>query len=716
MESSDGNGQLAKELQADLARKYRRHSTRIDGIWRSFDQRQRVRCFKSSFATGGYLKHALDRSVGDSYLIAPEMNLRDVAESDPDYLLGILKHRATSSVYDQFFGGPDGSPGDQWVIGNNMRTRNLQHSQRQAFKNCYSVFWDEDKYGWAMKVDPSHKEEVLAGLKKAIQAGLLLSQEYGELILIRQITILQVLHTLVEDILNQGSKTRGRKQLPDKQVRGAADTFSKLTISPPPAKLSLEDLVASARSQKDVFREYQSLLSSEPVVLVHAVNQRFFSHPGLVPDEKGRRLPAHTDKYISIALFDAVHDAVRTAATWTYIDCLLALLEKDYADKVYRPILLQELSNVCHLEFSRTQVGLKRAVQTASGAKQFKRVSQGLDKQGNERVNIKGDPEEFFRSDPQLHYLLRLCQAETTAPKAVDWVVKLSALHVNHPEDEAKMETREAQALGDMMAITGFMRDLSSVVSMPPLSRKKGQMFVSRSQELETELNQTKGDLDLRDFASPIGNLLDPGMALASLGVLDKFVVQKTGTKLGILYEDLIEDSLADLKNRHHEAKEKLQPNADQEWVPLPVSSPQPPELRVDHRREKDKTRPSHFSAYEITPQPAPAEHEATTTVAQIFKVSSSAADTFWRLFDKSQSRGSISWTAFEAAMAELGFSMMPKFGSIYTFLPPELLNVRKSVAFYRPHRSHIEGFSVPIFARRLNRVYGWKKESFETA
>ncbi|TLD34354.1 hypothetical protein PspLS_01215 [Pyricularia sp. CBS 133598] len=701
MESSDGNGQLAKELQADLARKYRRHSARIDDMWHSFDQRQRVRCFKSSFATGGYLKHALDRSVGDGYLIAPEMNLGDVAESGPDYLLGILKHRATSSVYDQFFSGPDGSAGDRW---------------RHVFKNCYTVFWDEEKYGWSMKVDPSHKEEVLAGLKKAIDAGVLLSQDYGELILMRQVTILQVLNILVEDILDQGSKTRDRKQLPDKQVRTAADTFSKLAISPLPAKLSLEDLVASARAQKDAFREYQSLLSSEPVVLAQAVNLRFFSHPGLVPDEKGRRLPAHTDKYISIALFDAIHDAVRTAAIWTYIDHLLNLLEDEYGDKVYRPILLQELSNVCHLEFVRTQAGLKRAVQTASGAKQFKRVSQGLDKQGNERVNMKGDPEEFFRSDPQLHYLLRLCQAETTAPKAVGWVIKLSALHVNHPEEEAKMEAREAQALDDMVAITGFMRDLSPVVSMPPLSRKKGQMFVSRSQELETELNHTKGDLDLRDFACPIDNLLEPGMAPASLGVLDKFVIEKTGTRLGILYEDLIEDSLADLKNRYHEAKEKLQPHTDQKWVPLLLSSPQPPGLRVEYRREKEKTRPSHSSAYEIMPQPAPAEDEAKTTPAQIFKVSSSTADTFWKLFDKSQSRSSVSWTAFEAAIAELGFSVMPKFGSIYTFLPPESLNVRKSVTFHRPHRSQIEGFSVPIFAQRLNRVYGWKKESFETA
>ncbi|KAI6355304.1 hypothetical protein MCOR25_008239 [Pyricularia grisea] len=197
---------------------------------------------------------------------------------------------------------------------------------------------------------------------------------------------------------------------------------------------------------------------------------------------------------------------------------------------------------------------------------------------------------------------------------------------------------------------------------MPPLSRKKGQMFVSRAQELEAELNQTKGDLDLRNFACPIDNLLQPGMALASLGVLDKFVIENTGTKLGILYEDLIEDSFSDLENRYHEAKAKLKPNAGQRWVPLPVSSTQPPELRVEYRKGKEKTRPSHSSAYEITPQSAPAEDEATTTTpTQIFKVSSSAADTFWRLFDKSQSRSSISWTALEAAMAELGFSVMPK-------------------------------------------------------
>ncbi|TLS23159.1 uncharacterized protein PpBr36_06658 [Pyricularia pennisetigena] len=385
-----------------------------------------------------------------------------------------------------------------------------------------------------MKVEPSHKAEVLVGLKKAIDAGMLICQDYGELVLMRQITILQVLNILVEDILDQGSKTRDRKQLPDKQAQSAADTFSKLAISQPPAKLSLEDLVASAQAQKGAFREYQSLLSSAPVVLAHAVNLRFFSHPGLAPDEKSRRLPADTDKYISISFFDAVHDAVhdavRTAAISKYVDCLLALLEKEYGDKVHRPILLQELYNICHLVFVRTQAGLKHAIQTASGAKQFKRVSLGYDKQGNKRVNMKGDPKEFF--------------------------LKPSALHVSHLDEEAKMETREAQALGDKVVITGFMRDVSPVVSMPPLLRKKDQMFVSRSQELEAELNRVKGDLDLRGFASSVGNLLEPGMASASLGVLDKFVVENTGTNLGVLYEDLTEDSLVDLNNRYHEAGE----------------------------------------------------------------------------------------------------------------------------------------------------------------
>lgn len=64
--------------------------------------------------------------------------------------------------------------------------------------------------------------------------------------------------------------------------------------------------------------------------------------------------------------------------------------------------------------------------------------------------------------------------------------------------------------------------------------------------------------------------------------------------------------------------------------------------------------------------------------------------------------------------MADLGFSVIEKFGSVYTFLPPARMSVQKSLTFHRPHQSRVEGVVLLIFASRLRRVYGWEMGSFE--
>ncbi len=66
--------------------------------------------------------------------------------------------------------------------------------------------------------------------------------------------------------------------------------------------------------------------------------------------------------------------------------------------------------------------------------------------------------------------------------------------------------------------------------------------------------------------------------------------------------------------------------------------------------------------------------------------------------------------------MADLGFSVVPKFGSVYTFLPPESMGVKQSITVHRPHKSRIEGYKLLIFSQRLKRVYGWEEMTFEVS
>ncbi|KAK2006700.1 hypothetical protein LZ32DRAFT_668680 [Colletotrichum eremochloae] len=572
--------EVIKDLHADLARKYNRH----------------------------------DVSLGNVYKIVPDWNFRDLTEK-PEHLLSLLEHRTKSTLMDQYRIGLDSGQGDHAIIDESVRTRNLRHVD--SFKDCWTFFSDNDEnYGRSIRI-VSERENVHRDFAAAMQTNLCIPQATGEFVLHRQ----------------EGSTERSQKPRPKNPVESASAALSKLSICDSPVKLSLPDLVANARDQAASCKEHLGLYS-EPVVLAHEVNFWFFNRPELLPDEKGRRLGVHTDKYISAAaVFDTLQNAVKEAAIWDYIHQLLARLETLNNDKAHQTILLQEISNVCQLAYISAQGLFKRHIQSKTGAKWYKRVSNACDSAGNARVTLKGNPGDLTRSNPQLHYVFRLCHPDTTASKAVEWLKKLTDLQQAHPSERESLDESEFEALCNLAVTVAFIQDLSSTVTMPAPSRKKGLLFVSRSQELEAELSSIKTSLDLRDFAAPIDTLLEPGMTDGALETLERFIVDKAGAKLGFLYQDLY--------------KAKIQ-SGQKEWTPLP-------------------------STYAISPQAEPAVVE-NTAKPQTFKVSAGTAEVFGALFNKSEPPGAVSWAAFGSAMAELGFSVLPKYGSVFTFLPPETM------------------------------------------
>lgn len=133
-------------------------------------------------------------------------------------------------------------------------------------------------------------------------------------------------------------------------------------------------------------------------------------------------------------------------------------------------------------------------------------------------------------ANAQLQPMLALCRPNDTASKAAGCLKSLAQRHETHPMEWEELKGREANALCDLAVVVGFIQDLSPAISMPPLSRKQGQMFVSRSQELEAELNSIRGEVDLRGFVVPIDNLREPGVAEAALKALDHFIVERTGS------------------------------------------------------------------------------------------------------------------------------------------------------------------------------------------
>ena len=525
----DRNGDVVRALQKDLARKYNIHGPKIKTIWTSFDERQRAKCMTVGAADGIVLKHAKDTSMGNVYLIMPEWNLYNMTKRGPERFLNVLEHRATQSLFKQYCEGVDGGEGDHALI-ESMRSIGLRHVE--SFKDCYTLFLDDDTYGDSYQ-DTSRIKDFHKKLEPAIRAGLCVPQSTGELILQRQLYLLQALNIIVEDILDQGSISRTKKKRPQKPDAGASVALSKLSVQDAPSTISLPAIIASALDQKASLMEYLALLSMEPTVLSHEVNIWFFSRPELLPDERGRRLPVHTDDHISAAFFDAMQNAVRGAATWDYINRLLAILESSAANKTYQALILQELSNTCHLEYVRAQAVFKRYVQSGLGAKWFHRLSGQRNDGSNVRVAMKGDPNTLTRNDPQLHYALRLCQPQMQPPEAVDWLEKLHTLHQSFSTQRDQLTEKEIDSLNNLVVIVGFTRDLTSLFRMPPFSRKKGQMFVSRSNDLDAELSGLKNKVDLGDCVIPIDNLLEPGLSERALETFDDFIVKETGTKLG---------------------------------------------------------------------------------------------------------------------------------------------------------------------------------------
>ncbi|KAI3542681.1 hypothetical protein CABS01_04147 [Colletotrichum abscissum] len=699
----------ATDLHNDLVRKYKKHGAVINRIWRDFGVGQRAKCVKAGAMEGVLLRHSGDTTLGDNYKIFPEWNLCDLTER-PEHFLSMLEHRIEKTPMEQYCYGLNGGKGDADIVQESMRTQGLRPPAPE--KDWYMLFSDGEWYGCSVYL-PEKDEKSLSGLVPAIRAGLVPPSDIGQLILKRQVTLLRSLNILIDDILDQGSKTRSNAQRPKKPEEITTAAFSKLSISQPPAKLSLANLVNAACDQAALFKE-RIELCSEPAVLAHDVSFWFYSRPEILPDEKGRRLPVVSDKYVSASVFDAVHNAVKAAVLWNYMHQLLERFESLNQDKAHRTILLQEIANAAQLAYVSAQALFKRHIQSHSGSKWYKRMSNTHDSIGNARVTLKGNPGDLTRSDPQLHYMLRLCHPDTTAAKAVEWLKKLGDLHQAHPEEREKLAESEFESLCDLATTVAFMQDVTSTISTPAPSRKKGQLFVSRSQELEKELNELKTGIDLRDFAVPIDNLLEPGMTAEALENLNQFMIDNAGAKLGVLYEDLVFECFSDLENQYEQYKVKIG-QGQKEWTPLPVPAPEPRETLVEQRRQKEKTRPAHVSAFEVGPE---ANVSTTEPVIekQTFEVSPATAEVFNALFKKSESRGAVNWTAFEGAMAEIGFSVLPKYGSVFTFMPPDSMAVKRPFTIHRPHKSQIEGYMTLVYSRRLARAYGWDEKTFSVA
>ncbi|KAL4993229.1 hypothetical protein BDV10DRAFT_190190 [Aspergillus recurvatus] len=680
--SGQTQAETLKELRQDLLRKYELHGERVGEIWRSWNPAQRANALKAGAAEGVMLKSRNDRSLGFTRLLIPEWNIQDLTapSPDPSTLVVHLRHRALTPLLEQYAQGPNGQPGDAAVIFHGME-RGLQYSE--SYPNEFTPFFDEESYGLSMAArDANMYRQVMAGMQDAVNRRVVVPRSTGELIMARQISILLALNTLVENILEF-------------------------------AKLSMDEILARAQDQKSSVEDYLGLCRTECAFLAPIVSMWFATRPELLPDERGQRLPLYTDKYKSTAFFEALHSAVVGVAIWDYICRLLQSLLDKRDDKQYRTFVLQELSNVCHFEYDRVQKLFKRYVQSCSGAKYFRRASGG-GKNKTVRVVMKGKPEAIIQEDPHLGYLLSLCETKTSAIKSIQWITKLDDLHRTEPRKLEELSDSESDALGNLAVTAAFIQSLSVSVPLPPPNSTKGQAFISKTKSLTTELDALKGDIDLSDFVIPIDNLMEPDVAARALVALDNFIINKAGAEIGMMYEIVSEEALATVQAQFLDTQsiqQDLQARLSVTEAPIPS-----PEAIIEQRRGKAKSRPAHSSIYSIVrKEPAPANLKEPS---RKYKVSKDAFAVFSSLFSRADAQGqrSITWAAFQKVMQHLEFSIIPRFGSVFTFSPPQYFDSLRPFTIHRPHQSRIEGYKLIYIANRLRRIYGWQLDSFEVA
>ncbi|KAL3465592.1 hypothetical protein BJX64DRAFT_49786 [Aspergillus heterothallicus] len=272
------------------------------------------------------------------------------------------------------------------------------------------------------------------------------------------------------------------------------------------------------------------------------------------------------------------------------------------------------------------------------------------------------------------------------------------------------MSVAELDAFSDFVVVTSFVQTgmVSLQLSLPHL--RKGQIYVAKIKALEAELCLTKTNVDLGDFAIPIDNLLGEGIPNRALAVLNEFIVEQTSTGLGSLYQDVNEDCLSHIKCQCHEQTTAV---AGVSEVPFQETKSLSNPYNVKARGQKAKSRPAHSSCYSIISIPATVGPEIIQT-ARILKVKPATLQDFSTLFAWKESRGSISWTSFEATMADFGLSVTPNMGSVITFCPLENVPFERPITLHRPHQAHLEGYQLLFIAKRLKRAFGLGHESFE--
>ncbi|WYZ40899.1 hypothetical protein EsH8_IV_001240 [Colletotrichum jinshuiense] len=370
---------------------------------------------------------------------------------------------------------------------------------------------------------------------------------------------------------------------------------------------TISDFIDGTISQTTSIISYIEMLSEEPGVLEDEVVDYVLSRPEAIPDDAGSSVRVEKSKLLSSSVFDVAHGIYKDGVTWHYINFLLTILKRrgapnDVEDHACVALILQELANVCDLKHRDKQEFFKRQVQSGIASKWFKRVPDVHDDLGNAHVVLKNHPGDFAKTNPQLHYILRLCQPGTDALEADECATKLRAIHARHPEKYRNMQLREIKALSRLTNFTWFVTDLNRIMPLPPVSHEKGQCFISRFHSLELKLESIKESFKLPGNPKTPLSLHHPDMAREAMGDLDDLIKSNLGNIIPDLYWNLMHDCLDDLTNQVQQS-DMVGVIEEDEYITALLSGQNPKDLPNHEvgKQKKKKKRPKKKKKTETT-------------------------------------------------------------------------------------------------------------------
>ncbi|KAK7458407.1 hypothetical protein CaCOL14_006838 [Colletotrichum acutatum] len=221
-----------------------------------------------------------------------------------------------------------------------------------------------------------------------------------------------------------------------------------------------------------------------------------------------------------------------------------------------REFLLQELSNVLHLKFLKSLAYVKRWIQCGKAERYFKRVPNTYDHLGSEVVVFKD--RVIDSKNPKIYYGMQLCKPGLTHRHASFWLSKLAPYYKNKipgtatmvPEGVEISEFHTSINLSNLNLLVSFISDLDKQLCLPPVSDTKGQLYISRVDQLEAELATVKRNLDIRRIVPDIDRLAEPLVASAARDKVADAIEEKLGTCLAQRYWNLVQscvDNFPDL-------------------------------------------------------------------------------------------------------------------------------------------------------------------------